>query len=383
MFYENQPKKQQIEYKEMLCVMGNLTRLFSESDCPYLPYRTHENVFCKCFNAKNLGRKDCSADAVKNHIGIGLKTWTGQDDQKIAEFGKLKKSYEKLTGIELVTKIAEYRNDRIRVTQNMYNIEKMIYHIVKRVPGSMQVLEAAFDYIDIDNIELIDAKGNDNNTYFTDEKHTYHFSTAKNTLYMIFSDMDCLDSFNVEIMDDPYDYLMHKAIREFAAEKVAESKVSLQYEKKNRLCLRLYSTKKNGYKFVPLKSGLNQWNASGRKRNPDEIYISYPVEDRITSIGFFPGKDTVFELELPDGTVIPAKICQADGKAIMSNPNKVLGKWLLRKVFELPERTIMTYQMLETYGIDSVIFTKQSEKKYSIDFTEIGTYEALKNNIDN
>lgn len=34
------------------------------------------------------------------------------------------------------------------------------------------------------------------------------------------------------------------------------------------------------------------------------------------------------------------------GKSIMSNPNKALGKWLLRDVFELPEKTLVTYDML-------------------------------------
>jgi hypothetical protein len=59
----------------------------------------------------------------------------------------------------------------------------------------------------------------------------------------------------------------------------------------------------------------------------------------------------------------------------MSNPNKVLGKWLLRDVFEMPERELLTYDMLERFGVDSVIFTKNHNGDYSIDFAEIGTYE--------
>ena len=65
----------------------------------------------------------------------------------------------------------------------------------------------------------------------------------------------------------------------------------------------------------------------------------------------------------------------AVGKSIMSNPNKVLGKWLLREVFELAEGTVVTYEMLEKFGIDSVIFTKNDELDYSIEFSELGTYE--------
>lgn len=152
-------------------------------------------------------------------------------------------------------------------------------------------------------------------------------------------------------------------------------KNNMNIDKENCICLRLYSVKRNGTKFVAEKSGLNQWNASGRERNPNEVYIPYPAVDRNRTIGFFPPRNTVFNLTFPDGTVIPTKVCQQDGKAIMSNPNSTLGKWLLRDVFELPEKTLITYRMLEIFGIDCVIFRKNNENEYSIDFAEIGTYE--------
>ena len=166
MFYDKQSRKQQEEYKNMLAIIGKLTLLFSESDSPYLPYRCHENIFCKYFDAENLGRKDCSADAKKEDYGIGLKTWVGNDDQKVAEFGKLKPKYDMLNGLPLCKKISEYRNERIRITMNMYGIKNMLYHIVKRISGEMQIFEHAFDYIDIDSIVLLEGRGNDNNTYF-------------------------------------------------------------------------------------------------------------------------------------------------------------------------------------------------------------------------
>ena len=96
MFYETQPVEQQNEYKKMLSIVGSLSELFSESDCPFLHYRAHENIFCKYFNADNLARLDCSADAKKNCVGLGLKTWMGRDDQKVAEFGKLRETFEDL-----------------------------------------------------------------------------------------------------------------------------------------------------------------------------------------------------------------------------------------------------------------------------------------------
>lgn len=388
MFYENQSEPSRNNYKKMLTIIGNLTQLFSESDCPYLPYRAHENIFCKYLNAENLARQDCSADAKKDGIGVGLKTWMGQDDQKVAEFGRLRETFAGLTGMDLVRTIAEYRNERIRVTKNLHGIDTMIYHIVKRVPGAMQILEHAFDYIDIDNLSLIVNRGNVNNTYFTDGHHTYHFSVSKNTLYMIFEDMELLDTFEVEIMDDPYSFLMRLMYGEDGIEADTEAREMFRQAEPVRLpqiCLRLYSSRADGRKFVADKSGLNQWNGARlvrrtgeyKRRDPNELYIPYPAEDRARTVGFFPDRDTVFNLRLPDDSVIPAKVCQADGKAIMSNPNKLLGEWLLRKVFELPEGTQVTYQMLQKFGVDSVVFTKHGDLDYSVDFAEIGTYEEF------
>ena len=388
MFYEKQSENNKNNYKLMLKTVGRLSRLFSESKCPYLAYRAHENIFCKYLKAENLARADCSADAKKERTGIGLKTWMGNDDQKVAEFGKLKKYYANLQGIELVKQIAQYRNERIRVTKKMNGIDEMVYHVVRRIPGVMQILECVFEPIDIDKIEVIKNRGNYNNTYFTDGKHTYHFSISKNTLYMIFDDLELLDEINVEIVDDPYRLLMDLTNGSKTKEQgIWAGDYDIDFgktikEQKEQLCLPLYTVNKNGEKYVALKSGLNQWNASGRKRNPDEIYIPYQKKDRDRKIDLFPPRDTPFVLHLPDGTDISAKVCQvadknnpAVGKSIMSNPNKVLGKWLLREVFELAEGTVVTYEMLEKFGIDSVIFTKNDELDYSIEFSELGTYE--------
>ena len=111
-------------------------------------------------------------------------------------------------------------------------------------------------------------------------------------------------------------------------------------------------------------------------RNPNELYIPYPAEDRKRK-AFFPPKDKPFKLLLPDGKELSAKVCQDDGKAIMSNPNQELGKWLLRDVFELEEGQVVTYDMLKIFGIDSVLFTKESDDVYSVDFCDLGTYESF------
>ncbi len=381
MFYNQQSEEQKKQYKDMLKIIGNLSMLFSENNSPYLSYRAHENIFCKFFDAENLARVDCSADAQKNSVGIGLKTWVGNDNQKIAEFNRQRSTYENLSGIDLVKKISEYRNNRINITKNMYGIENLIYHIIKRVPNKMQIIECSFDNIDIENITILNRGGN-NNIYFTDNKHTYNFNTSKSTLYMIFENYDLLEEFEVEIQDDPYNYLTELSApnvdNQLTSDTLADNNsgsAPLSDSFSNKLCLRLYSYSHSKGKFVAPKSGLNQWNAAGRTRNPNELYIPYPAEDRAQSVGFFPDRDTHFTLLLPDRTEITAKVCQDDGKAIMSAPNKDLGEWLLRKVLRVPEGTLITYDMLENFGIDSVIFTKIDFLKYKIDFCEVGTYE--------
>lgn len=381
MFYDRELKRNQDDYKRMLKIVGSLSRLFSESDKPFLYYRCHENIFCKYFEATNIGREDCAFDAKKNNTGIGLKTWVGSNNQKIAEFNKLQKTYQNLEALDMVKRIAEYRNERIRVAINIHGTNNMIYHIVKRIPSTMLIYECSLDYINIDKITLMKKKSSDKNIYFKDDKHMYHFNISKSTLYMKFDDMELLDTFVVDILEDPYSYLdgLFDNDKELLANIEDVITNNLDEEK---LCLRLYTeNKKTNEKVVQLHSGLNQWNGSrgNKSRNVNELYIPYPKNDRDRSKGFFPPINESFELYLPDGTVLSAKVCQQDGKAIMSNPNSALGKWLLRDVFALPEKTVVTYEMLEVFGIDSVIFTKLGDKKYRIDFTELGTYERLLN----
>ena len=413
MFYDIQPDEHKENYKRMLTIVGKLSRLFSTSEAPYLYYRAHENIFAKYFDVDNNARHDDSADAysIEHGIGIGLKTWVGQDNQKVAEFGRLRPTYAGLNGMDLIQRIAEYRNTRIRTTLNAHGLQEMIYHIVKRVPGMMQIYESAFDYIDREHIVLDENRGNDNSIYFSDGNHTYHFNKSKSTLYMIFEDMELLDEFEVEIVDDPYELL------EMVFDEDEEADADVVYNREPRitrafteritryrqLCLRLYATDRNGQKYVPERSGLNQWNANGRARDVNEVYIPYLKEDRERGQDFFPPRDTPFTLILPDGTEISAKVCQRAyrklsdseyenlseeekriedektlvGKSIMSNPNKILGEWLLRDVLQIEEGTVITYDMLRVYNIDCVVFTKISDRTYRIDFGELGTYERF------
>lgn len=369
MFYEKQSNLKQKTYKAILQKVGEYSRLFSDSTTPYLSYRIQENAFCYSFEMDNAARDDSAVDAKNNEIGVGLKTWVGTDDQKIAEFGKLLPQYKSLTGIKLIRQIAGYRNKRILTALNLYGISKLVYHIVKRAPHKMFILEHDYDLIDVDKLKILKNRGKENNIYFTDGKHQYHFSNSKHTLYMLFDKAKKLDSFSVTIIDNPFEAILN------ANSKVA--KLVNPIIEQEVLCAKIYSENKRQGKFVAQKSGLNQWNAAGRKRDPNEIYLPLNGMDKKRANAFFPPRFKSFNLHLPNGKVIKAALCQENAKALMSNPNKELGKWLLRDVFGLPEGTLITYDMLLEFGIDSVIFTKINDKNYKIDFTEIGTYEKF------
>jgi len=138
----------------------------------------------------------------------------------------------------------------------------------------------------------------------------------------------------------------------------------------------LYSMR-GGSKRVPEKSGLNQWNTASRPRDPNEIYIPIPAWVHRKFDGFFPPHDGAFELTLPDETTMSAKVCQDNSKALMSNPNSALGKWLLRDVLNLREKELLNYDKLQTIGLDTVMIYKIDNEHFDIDFTRVGSYEKF------
>ena len=120
--------------------------------------------------------------------------------------------------------------------------------------------------------------------------------------------------------------------------------------------LPLYSTAKFGERVVQEKSGINQWNAGGRDRKYGEAYIPIPSIIHKLAPNFFPERDKSFDLLLPNSDVpINAKVCQDNRKALMSNPNDLLCRWLY-KVIDLnfsdydfdktPNRKPFTYEDL-------------------------------------
>lgn len=373
MFLDQQPKEQVEYYKRLLESVGSFSKLFSEAPEPYLAYRVVENLFCKAFDAENLSRSDASADASKEKMGFALKTFlegNGRSMQKVAEFNSDHSLFNSLEPEEKIKKVAELRNERLETTKRIFKLDDIIYHCVTRQVGKIIVYETPFPLIDIDNIK--DIKATNSSIQFSDPSGEYSFNISKSTLYKRFVTNDVLLEVPVRILDDPFteiEKVMSESGLIFAPIKVQP-----------HVFLPLYSMK--GGKHVPESSGLNQWNAGGRKRKADEVYIPIPAWIHQKFPGFFPPRDKVFELTLPDRTPLSAKVCQAGSKALMSNPNIVLGKWILRDVLNLKEGELVTYEKLQTIGLDTVVVYKIDDEHYDIDFTRIGSYENFLNKND-
>lgn len=377
MFFELQSKSSQESYVRLLQIVGSLSNLFSESDIPYLYYRVAENIFCRAFDANNYSRADTSVDAGKNSFGFGfgLKTFIykqkGQCYEKIAEFNKDRSRYKDINDLqELIKVISNLRNKRINFAKNSYDLDQIIYHCVVRQPGFFILFEEEMNIIDIDNIR--DIKEKNNTIYFNDQVNEYSFNLSKSTLFKKFIINDQLHRFEVNKIEDPFTILekIYNDSQEILIDN--QQQQSFQF-----VILPLYSTKTLP-KNVPEKSGLNQWNAGGRLRHNKEVYIPIPKWIHKKFPNFFPPRDVSFQLKLPDNTLLSAKVCQDDSKALMSNPNKDLGEWLIDKVLQLPSSQIVTYEMLESIGIDSVEVRKIDDDYFEINFKELGSYEDFK-----
>ncbi len=369
MFFSSQTPEQKIDYQKFLKIVGYLSNLFSESKTPYLYYRIAEKIFCKSFEAEDLSRSDVSADAKKLNLGIGLKTFLAGNNktfQKIAEFGGDKSLYENLKTHDKIIKIAELRNKRIDFTKNVHALDDSIYHCVLRDNGKFMIYEEQMQSIDILNI--VDIKTNKGSISFNDGLHEYSFLTSKSTLAKRFLTETIIHEFPVEILENPLDTLYRYLSGE---ELLLQDSVKI----KQTIYLPLYGKDK----FVYESSGLNQWNAKGRKRDPNEVYIPIPAIVHKNYPLFFPNRETPFNLKLPDGRIMQSKICQDSGKALMSYSNKELGKWILRDILKLEEGKLVTFEMLQILGIDSVRIDKHDNENYEINFAASGSYENFIN----
>jgi hypothetical protein len=370
MFFSLQNKEQQEEYEELLKIVGCLSNLFSDSETPYLYYRVAEKIFCQAFKAEDLSRSDVSADAKMGSLGIGLKTFLAGNNktlQKVAEFNGDRPLYDGLSDDLLVRTVSELRNSRIDFTEKVHGLDSSIYHCVLRDKNIFKIFEEPMHKVNISNIRNI--KRNPGSIVFEDGINEYSFLLSKSTLTKRFTVKDIKHEFEVSILKNPLEELRALLNNE-----------SFEINKYNTqtIYLPLYGRDKKQKHVFP-KSGLNQWNARGRVRHPDEVYIPIPAVIHQQFPDFFPNRDILFTLKFPDGERVESSVCQDGRKALMSQSNRKLGKLILRDGLKLKEGELVTYEKLQLFGIDSVRIDKVGSLKYEINFAKNGSYEIFKN----
>jgi len=370
MFYDLQNDSAKAIYRENLQIIGSLSNLFSNSKTPYLYYRVAEKIFCNSFTANDLSRGDVALDAVKDRLGIGLKTFLMSNNktfQKVAEFNKDKNLYENKSSQNIVNIVSSLRNERISFAEKLYDVDKSIYHCIVRDEKQFKVYEESMHYIDINN--LSDIKKKKNSITFNDNINDYSFNLSKSTLTKRFITTSSIEELDIDILLNPLDDI-RKCILEN----------ELQYDLGVKITDTVYLPLYGRNREVFSKSALNQWNAGGRERDINEVYIPIPIVVHQKKPSFFPDRDKTFNLKLPNGKILQSKVCQSGSKALMSYSNKALGKWILREVLSLEEGELLTYEKLQIIGIDSVRIDKIDLDNYEINFASLHSFENFYTN---
>jgi hypothetical protein len=381
--------KENKEYFDALTCLASLSKLFSDSKTPYLDYRLAENIFCKYFSAINDARSCTAYDARIGLLGVGIKTFILKGSlssvEKIAEFNHSKPELDPLKGEDLAVKLAELRNTRIEKADALYGTNDRIYHIVGRTQDQLHIFNTKYEEIPLDQITI--DKEDNTSLWFHDKSNQYCFNRSKSVLMKRFYE-DARDSkvIPIEFVSNPLE-LLQGLLHNFLSN---SDKTWSLIKGKDYIVLPLYGIK-NKQRVVFPKSGLNQWNAEGRKRNDDEVYIPIPRQLHNLYPTFFPknakGDFTKFYLKIPnmslpeDEQYLLSKVCQQGGKALMSDPNSALGHWILRTVMGKKEGELITIEDLNRFGIDSVLIVKHHNETrnelpvYSITFVN-GQYET-------
>ena len=383
MFYATQPKESQERYKHYLTIMGKLSRLFTTSSNLYLDSRVSEIVFCEAFQAYNTSRDDSTSDANINGLGVGIKTFIYNKScfQKIAEFNAARKHYKDFKDTELINYLAEARNERIRLTQAQYGLERLIYHYVTKTTKAFSIFEQEMPVINTDSLKI--KKSDERSLIFTDDLKEYNFNRSKSVLQMRFDSLLPIDTLEVDVLENPLSFL------ESCFEKSEYSSILTPVKSKvlDEIYLPLYVvTPRKPYKYgdVPIGTSINKWFANGRPRNDRELAILIPSVIHDIKPHFFsttPDKNR-FDLILPNGNSLVARACggkKGREKDLESNPNKALGEWLIDDIFQIDMNNPqpITREYLNTIGIDAVKISKLDETHYAIDFAKIGAFEEF------
>lgn len=399
------PQENREEYVEFLKIFGALSGLFKDNieganaRKPYLYYRNHEQLFTRIFDVEDLTRRDSAFDAVgtweNDRVGIGLKTWIHSRDltfQKVAEFNRLAPEViypliETGTPDDVIRKVSELRNKRIMLDKRLYKTDRDVYHYVTRDDNVMNIVEAPYDLVDIESLELISSNGK---TFtFKDRSRRFKFYKSKSVLLEEFdaSEAEVIAQIPIEQFDDPFELIRMIRLPQIPDQVVYEE-----------IYLPLYQDKKDE-QLVSDKSGVNIRHAKSKSKDSNIPRPDHEIEVRISTWihRVFPGffgidafdKDQVknadlnnFDLILPDGRILRGRVKQDNGKSLQTSPQSALGEWILGDVLKLENRDDkVTWELLNELGIDSLKITKIDDKHFKITVAETNAYEQFK--LDN
>ena len=205
--------------------------------------------------------------------------------------------------------------------------------------------------IDVKNIKLTDLK-NKNIIKFNEGGNNYSYNISDSQLSLRFDLKSPVDSFIFTLKKADLEYYINYIVHKSKTKQPVDSVV-----------LKLYSSRLND---VAEKSGLNQSFAGGRARHHNEVYIPIPILIHQTKPEFFPKRDQTFRIETNTGEKFLAKVCQENSKSLMSNPNKSLGKWILRDILNIKKGEPVTLNHLIKSKINSVVIEKFDENNFKI-----------------
>lgn len=392
-------------YRHLVQRVGSLSFLFSDNDKPLIDSRIAEKLFERASNGRSIARTDEAFDVIAgaaHDIGIGVKTfiYKGAAPEKVQEFTKMASRGElDLSARDLAEVVVRARTNKIEICKRENGLKDAghLYHCLVRTSGAAFIHEEPYSSIRWSDVFPVDRNGNQLDDFvedtkgvrFSDGLSVYNFSKAKNVLFKRFEvslprqeqlipieiDLDIWDKFAEGFGID---------------ESNANGDLFAQQDElvpgKDYVVLPLFSPRT---KTVERASGINQWNAGGRERKFGEAYIPIPSEVHRLAPGFFPERDSPFSLFLPNtDESVSAKVCQDGGKALMTNPNDLLCRWLYRVIDENfsdeafnkpPNREPYSYEDLVRIGVDSVMVTKifGQSNQFRISFCEIGSYEEF------
>ena len=389
-------------YSKLVRALASLSGLFTTSNIAYVDSKFIELLYVRTADAENFAFSDMSFDAIlRNAAGVGVKTFrassiSGLKKEKVAEFPRAARDLQlhTLNGRDLALAVAELRNKRIASDAAEYNValSRSIYHCLVRLESGFFIHEEPYSLIDVDSISPLNSRGakvtdwprEHDHIHFSDGVATWGFNVSKNVLYKRF-DLDTgVNSplIPISISSNPFEVLN-------SLEGSLLHTETTQSEKASHVVLPLYSTK-GGVKYVAPKSGINQWNGGGRKRSFGEAYIPVPSVVHKQSPGFFPPRDEQFELQLPNGDTVKAKICQDGDKALMSDPNVELVQWLFAAIdgsFDDANKRLganrpYSYEDLLSVGKDCVEVRKVSNHKFEMRMRPLGDFEEFLESVD-